>query len=128
VAPESVVETVWECRAEGLPKLYLIRQALALRARRPELFGLRGSYEPLEAQGAKAEHVVAFSRRGEVATVVPRLALSLAGDWADTTLALPTGHWRNELTGESLEARSLVCCIVSPWRCSHERAVTDNGR
>lgn len=87
----------WE---DGLPKLWLIRQTLALRQRRPELFGAQAAYRRLPAAGARAGHVVAFLRRDEVATVTPRLVIGLNGDWRDTALELPPGAWRNALTGE----------------------------
>jgi (1->4)-alpha-D-glucan 1-alpha-D-glucosylmutase len=93
-------EVAWARRDEGVPKLWLIQRALALRAQRPELFDASGGYEPLAAAGARAAHVVAFCRGGEVATVAPRLVWQLGGDWADTTLALPPGLWLNELTGD----------------------------
>ncbi|MFP5304805.1 MAG: hypothetical protein ACLGI7_03140, partial [Gammaproteobacteria bacterium] len=44
-----------------------------------------------------------YLRGGSVAVVVPRLVLGLGGDWADTTLALPRGRWRNRLTGERVD-------------------------
>ena len=69
----------------------MTRQALHLRRRRPEAFGAAGAYEPLAATGEKAEHVVGFTRGGQVATIVPRLVLGLAGRWGDTTVALPDG-------------------------------------
>jgi (1->4)-alpha-D-glucan 1-alpha-D-glucosylmutase len=93
-------EVIWAQREEGLPKLWVIRQALSLRRRQPELFGPRGDYQPLRARGARAEHVVAFARGTGAITVVPRLGLGLNGDWANTTLELPPGQWRNELTGD----------------------------
>ena len=55
-------EQVWARVDEGLPKLWLIRQALALRRRQPELFGPQGDYQPLLAKGERAAHVVAFAR------------------------------------------------------------------
>ncbi len=87
---------------EGLPKLCLIRQGLALRRRLPEVFGPAGSYEPLAARGDRAGHCFAFVRSapsGRVIVVLPRLVLGLAGDWGDTSLDLPAGGWRDELTG-----------------------------
>jgi (1->4)-alpha-D-glucan 1-alpha-D-glucosylmutase len=33
-------------------------------------------------------------------TLAPRLVLGLAGEWADTTVALPEGRWRDVLTGD----------------------------
>jgi (1->4)-alpha-D-glucan 1-alpha-D-glucosylmutase len=89
---------------EGLPKLWLIQRALALRARRPELFGpgAAGSYAPLAALGPRAEHVVALARGEAALAVVPRLVLRLGGAWDDTLLPLPSGAWRNVLTGDSV--------------------------
>jgi (1->4)-alpha-D-glucan 1-alpha-D-glucosylmutase len=96
-------ERIWARIDEGLPKLWVIRQALALRRRRPRLFGAAGEYAPLRVRGAKAGHAVAFGRGGGAITVVPRLVLGLGGDWEGTVLELPAGGWRNELTGEMVE-------------------------
>jgi (1->4)-alpha-D-glucan 1-alpha-D-glucosylmutase len=96
------VDAVTARADEGLPKLWLIARALALRRRRPQPFGPHGTYVPIEAQGAAAGHVVAFSRGGEVVTVVPRLLLRLGGEWGDTRVPLPEGAWRNELTDEDV--------------------------
>ncbi|CAM5344032.1 (1-_4)-alpha-D-glucan 1-alpha-D-glucosylmutase OS=Streptomyces albaduncus OX=68172 GN=FHS32_001361 PE=4 SV=1 [Streptomyces griseoloalbus] len=51
----------------------MTRAALALRARRPEVFGTSASYEPLAAVGPAADHCLAFARSGEVVTAVTRL-------------------------------------------------------
>jgi (1->4)-alpha-D-glucan 1-alpha-D-glucosylmutase len=83
--------------ASGLPKLLLIWKTLALRKKEAAAFG--SSYEPLYAAGAKGEHVIAFMRGGRVITVAPRWSLERRDGWADTSLALPEGSWRNELTG-----------------------------
>ncbi|HKV10322.1 MAG TPA: malto-oligosyltrehalose synthase [Thermoanaerobaculia bacterium] len=88
---------------EGLPKLWVIRQALHLRRRRPELFGPQGDYRPLAARGGKAGHAVAFQRGDGAIAVAPRRVIGLGGDWGDTALDLPAGPWRNELTGEEVE-------------------------
>jgi (1->4)-alpha-D-glucan 1-alpha-D-glucosylmutase len=123
--PRLSVEEIWRRRGEGLPKLWVMRQALALRRRHPEWFDAYSRYVALQPNGEKAQHVVAF-RRGGAITVVPRLLVSLsrpmAGngseaeqgtlgvtrvDWGDTGLELPAGTWRNELTGEPVE-RSFV--------------------
>jgi (1->4)-alpha-D-glucan 1-alpha-D-glucosylmutase len=85
---------------EGLPKLWVIRQALRLRARRREVFGIKGDYRPLTVTGERAAHVVAFVRAESVVTVVPRLLIRLADAWADTCVDLPAGGWRDELTGD----------------------------
>ncbi|HOO46487.1 MAG TPA: malto-oligosyltrehalose synthase, partial [Deltaproteobacteria bacterium] len=85
---------------EGLPKLWVIVKALHLRRSRPELFGPEGSYTALYAQGTKAGHAVAFVRGEGAVCVVPRLVVSLDGDWADTKLELPCGYWHNIFTGD----------------------------
>jgi len=92
----------WRVHAgSGLPKLLLTRRALQLRRRCPELFDARGDYTPLPARGARADHAVAFARGAPAGavTVVPRFPLTLAGDWADTTVAVPEGEWHDQLTG-----------------------------
>jgi (1->4)-alpha-D-glucan 1-alpha-D-glucosylmutase len=95
-------EVIWARIDEGLPKLWVIRQALALRCRQSALFGPHGDYQPLGARGALAKHIVAFARGNGAVTVVPRLVLGLHGDWAETTIELPRGAWHNELTGEAV--------------------------
>ena len=67
----------WQTKADGRIKLYLTSRALACRAAYPDLFA-RGDYVPLAAEGAAADHVVAFARRdaeNEFIVVVPRLVL-----------------------------------------------------
>jgi (1->4)-alpha-D-glucan 1-alpha-D-glucosylmutase len=93
--PESVLARM----DEGLPKLWVIQRALARRRQRPELFGPSAGYRPLPARGRKARHVVAFARGEGALTVAPRLVLGLDGDWADTSLDLPPGRWRDEFSG-----------------------------
>jgi (1->4)-alpha-D-glucan 1-alpha-D-glucosylmutase len=82
----------------GAAKLLVVSRALRARRDHPEWFA---GYEPLAAGGTAAEHVVAFDRGGAV-TVATRLPVGLAqlGGWQDTTLRLPTGAWRDLLTGE----------------------------
>ena len=93
---------------EGLPKLWLIRQALALRRKHPQLFGPNGDYQPLDARGPRAVHAVAFSRGGGAITIAPRLPVGLAGDWDDTVIALPRGRWNNVLTGDAIGSGEVV--------------------
>jgi len=96
--PEQVMERI----DEGMPKLWLIRQALALRKRHPEWFGKEAGIEQLEVRGERRDHVVAFMRGESVVTIVPRLVAKLGGDWRDTEVELPRGEWTNHLTGERL--------------------------
>jgi (1->4)-alpha-D-glucan 1-alpha-D-glucosylmutase len=94
--------TILERSDDGLPKLWVTRQALRLRALMPAAFGEQGTYVPLYAVGPKADHAVAYVRGGAVITVIPRLVLGLDGGWAGTTITLPDGSWRNHLTHEAL--------------------------
>ncbi|MET9654523.1 malto-oligosyltrehalose synthase [Streptomyces sp. NPDC006460] len=82
-------------------KTTLVRAALGLRRRHPELFGASGTYTPLTAAGPGAPHCLAFARSGEVVTAVTRLPLRLAesGGWQDTELMLPPGRWFDLLDG-----------------------------
>lgn len=99
LSPEAILER----SDEGLPKLWLMRQALHLRRVRPHAFSAEGDYAPVTLGGRHSNHVVAFTRGGHsTATIVPRLVTRLAGDWGDTALDLPGGEWHNELTGEWL--------------------------
>lgn len=96
--PEQVMKRI----DEGMPKLWLIRQGLALRKQHPEWFGPQAGIEPLEVRGERRGHVVAFMRGDSVVTIVPRLVAQLGDDWRDTEIDLPRGEWTNHLTGERL--------------------------
>jgi len=91
------------CWRNGRVKQALIARVLASRRQRPELFA-RGDYTPLEVEGPRAAHVIAFARReggASMITIVPRLPLALLppGDeilippvtWEDTSVRLPAG-------------------------------------
>ncbi len=86
---------------EGLPKLRVVREALHLRRRRPELFGAgpAARYEPLECSGDLAGHGVGFTRGASVIVVAPRLVMSLRGGWNDTKVIVPPGSWTDLVTG-----------------------------
>jgi (1->4)-alpha-D-glucan 1-alpha-D-glucosylmutase len=93
--------------AEGGPKLWLIHRVLRHRLAHPGPFG--AGYQPLTADGPKAEHVVAFARGDAKApglvVVVPRLLARLGGDpssphtWHGTTVTLPDGDRTDVLSG-----------------------------
>ena len=64
----------------------------------------QAAYTPLQVEGPKAEHVIAYLRGEDVATVVPRLvalmgSMRLRGEWQQTVVELPQGRWTNRLTG-----------------------------
>jgi (1->4)-alpha-D-glucan 1-alpha-D-glucosylmutase len=82
---------------EGSPKLWLIHRLLVHRRHHPEIYDSITSYEPLAVGGAKARHALGFTR-GQLAVIVPRLLVSLAGEWDDTSVTLPEGPWTDVLT------------------------------
>lgn len=94
---------------EGLPKLWLIHRALAAGPRPDDC------YQPLHAEGAQADHVVAFARGERLVTVVPRLAQSLRGGWGETTVTLPDNDalWRNVFTDETHGGRERVANLFA---------------
>jgi len=102
VVGQLTVDQVWQRRAEGFPKLWVIQKALQFRQRKPELFGVEGSYQVLRLRGCKARHAVAFQRGGGMVVIVPRLVIRLGGDWGDSEVLLPEGEWQNEFTGQTV--------------------------
>jgi (1->4)-alpha-D-glucan 1-alpha-D-glucosylmutase len=85
-------------------KLLVTSRALRLRRAHPDWF--TGEYQQLQASGAAAAHVVAFSRSGRAVTVATRLpgGLRRSGGWRDTVLPVPSGHWQDLLTGTEFRA------------------------
>jgi (1->4)-alpha-D-glucan 1-alpha-D-glucosylmutase len=80
----------------GAAKLLVVSRVLRARREHPEWFA---GYEPVAATGVAADHLVAFDRGG-VVPVATRLPVGLsATGWGDTALRLPTGAWRDLLTG-----------------------------
>ena len=92
---------------EGLPKMWVLRQALRARRLHPHSFGPAGTYQPLLAQGSRAEHAVAFVRGSRAMTVVPRLVTGLADGWGDTVVEVPHGDWRDAMTGDTWSGGSV---------------------
>lgn len=88
---------------EGLPKLFLTREILRLRAREPEAFGEEAAYRALEVSGDDAEYCFALLRGERIAVLVQRFPLSRTGEWGGTSLELPEGTWTNVLTGVAVQ-------------------------
>ncbi len=101
--PEQVMERI----DEGMPKLWLIRNALSIRNRHPEWFSPQAGIEPLIARGTCSDHVIAFMRGESVIAIAPRLVVKLDGNWRDTQVELPGGDWTNHLTGEQLSGSNV---------------------
>ncbi len=96
------VEQIVARGSEGLTKLWTVRQALWVRGRYPHCFDGRGCYQALWSAGPKASSVIAYRRGEDVIAVAPRLLMNL-GNWDDTNLDIPPGHWTNQLTADKLE-------------------------
>jgi len=82
---------------EGLPKLWVVHQALLLRKEHPEWFGASAAYAPVAVEGEQSERVIAYRRGESVMTVVPRWSHA-AKAWGETVVAISEGRWRNRLT------------------------------
>jgi (1->4)-alpha-D-glucan 1-alpha-D-glucosylmutase len=96
-------EEVWQKRASGLPKMWLVWKVLDFRRRHPEIFDRASAYQPLTVSGTCAAHVLAFARGGRAAVITQRLVGSFSGDWAAIRVELPAGRWKNILTGAPAE-------------------------
>ena len=103
LAPAQAAQYAMEHFEEGSPKLWVITRALHLRAERPASFDSNASYTPLIAQGAKADHVIAYLRSSDVIAIAPRFPHRLGDTWSGTTIALPTGKWTDRLSGQTHE-------------------------
>ena len=98
---------------DGHVKQRVLHRVLADRAETPALYDDAG-YEPLQAAGSLAAHVLAFARSGkagELIAVVPRLTSGLTDEsvpvgavWSGTILPVPEGRWREILTGTEVQA------------------------
>ena len=96
------VEEIMGRMDSGLPKLWVVHNALCLRREHPEWFGADAAYTPIVADGQKSDHLVGYLRGDRVAAFVPRWPLKLSGKWAATTVEVPPGEWRNVLTRETI--------------------------
>jgi (1->4)-alpha-D-glucan 1-alpha-D-glucosylmutase len=116
---------------DGRAKLWIAWRLLALRRERPALFR-DGDYTALKVSGLHAEHVVAFARHCDGATllvIAGRLFVRLMGEstdlplgdlvWVDTAVStdLPDGmRLTNVLSGETLtveNGRISLCAAFS---------------
>jgi len=93
---------------EGGPKLWLIRKLLSHRRRFRAAYDASSGYEPLSVAGPNADRLVAFTRPGGIAVIVPRLAASATGPWTGTMVTLPPGRWVSVLTGDSVPAGNVA--------------------
>jgi (1->4)-alpha-D-glucan 1-alpha-D-glucosylmutase len=95
-------------RANSNPKMRVVTAALRLRRDRPDTF-TDGGYTPVLAEGAAADHVVAFLRADNVLSAVTRHSVVLAETrWGDSLLTLPDGVWADRIAGGRFSGRALV--------------------
>jgi malto-oligosyltrehalose synthase len=94
---------------DGRIKQAVIARLLCFRQRHAALFA-DGNYEPLEASGAKAAHLIAFCRRyrGEaLIVVVPRLTANLGSAvgavWQGTLIAMPVAEATDVLRARKIQ-------------------------
>ncbi len=145
----ALVHELLDTSDDGRIKLFVVARTLDFRRAHDALF-TNGDYRPLDAHGAKADHVCAFVRTSGDDTaiiVAPRLVVGLTGGeaqpplgeeiWGDTWLALPIEHagrrYRNLFTGEELTATNRDGTLGLPLAalCAHfpvallERIETD---
>jgi (1->4)-alpha-D-glucan 1-alpha-D-glucosylmutase len=97
---------------DGRIKLFVTHVALDARNRLPGLFRATGSFQPLEAAGPRADHLVAFARLHRdrrVIVVAPRLFARLTNGertlpvgrvWGETVLPVEPGVFTNAFTNE----------------------------
>jgi (1->4)-alpha-D-glucan 1-alpha-D-glucosylmutase len=115
-------EALMRTKEDGRIKLYVTYRALHCSREHPGLF-TSGEFIPLDAGGARQEHVFGFIRRAgnkRALAVVPRLFTKLVPSvnhlpcgrdlWQDTVLQLPDTdakeRWQNIFTGEAVAASS----------------------
>ncbi|HEX5125474.1 MAG TPA: malto-oligosyltrehalose synthase [Rhodocyclaceae bacterium] len=99
----SMADRLLEQWRDGRIKQQIIAGALGLRKKLPRVFS-HGHYQPLEVEGAHAQHVIAFARHDGAhwaIVCVTRLPAALLGDdnalpkvpphvWTDTMVKLPS--------------------------------------
>jgi (1->4)-alpha-D-glucan 1-alpha-D-glucosylmutase len=103
--PADLARSLLAEPADGRIKLWTTATLLACRRRERELFA-RGSYLPIQVEGARRENVVAFARRWQqrvAVTVVGRFFTTLPEGfvgqaWGDTSLVIPPELTLDDLT------------------------------
>lgn len=90
---------------QGLPKMFIIKKVLELRAKVPE-FNEPDSYQQLDVAGTRHENLIAYMRGSSVIVLVPRLSMSLKNNWGATRLTIPDGRWQNIFTDQIINSGS----------------------
>jgi (1->4)-alpha-D-glucan 1-alpha-D-glucosylmutase len=109
---------IYEERASGLMKLYVLHEALGARRALPECFDARGAYTPLRAVGPRADRVIAFGRGEHVVSVVTLWWLLHGRDFRETSLVLPEGRWCNRFTRAQLQGTVGLDELLGTFPCA----------
>jgi (1->4)-alpha-D-glucan 1-alpha-D-glucosylmutase len=113
LAPDASIVPWLDHWPDGGVKLALIARVLSARQRWPQLF-TQGTYTALEPSGSEADRIVAFRRQHErvgAITIAPRFWRETEGsvfDSGDSQLELPSGPYRNILTGERYQGGTKI--------------------
>jgi (1->4)-alpha-D-glucan 1-alpha-D-glucosylmutase len=108
---------------DGRIKQRVIHRLLADRQAAPSLYAF-GDYQPLRPRGERRRQVVAFARScgtDRLVVLAPRLladmttenAVPVGTAWADTTVPVPAGTWRDIFTGRQFTVADEELCPVS---------------
>jgi len=95
LSPEQIMERL----DEGLPKLWVLKQGLALRRERPEMLTPTASYEPIYVANDPLESVIALARHGECIAIGRRLVLASERNQRVPKITIPKGDWTCRLSG-----------------------------
>ncbi|MGZ8202931.1 MAG: malto-oligosyltrehalose synthase, partial [Burkholderiales bacterium] len=113
----AATRTLADNLLDGRAKMWIVWRTLMLRRTHRELFDF-GQYVPLQAIGARSDHVIAFVRRNgnrRAVSIAGRLWMKLGGApgtlpfgeaaWGDTEIDVGplTGTLKNVYTGERVE-------------------------
>jgi (1->4)-alpha-D-glucan 1-alpha-D-glucosylmutase len=94
-------------------KIRVVAAALQSRREHPDMY-LSGGYTPVFADGAAAEHVIAYRRGDDVLVAIQRWTLRLGEKgWGETQLTLPQGDWIDRLTGRTLSGSVSVAALFA---------------
>ncbi len=121
IAGVKLAEELCHSMDDGRIKMYLTYKALMCRKANKALFE-KGTYIPLSIAGSKADHVCAFARRMDGASMIVAvqrfLCRIMPADgpnfldkalWEDTYIVLPDAdlenQYRNVLTGETISTK-----------------------
>ena len=118
LANDAGLDTLLHAWQDGRIKQRIVHRALEFRRRAPALFG-NGTYLPINVEGARADHIVAFARmhEGHAALVaVTRLPATL-GAMADNPL--PSAEaWNGTVlvAPRHIGGRAARCALGSGWQ------------